>query len=708
MKSRHKYLLISCFCTLGLVINFGSLFSQQSAGELFEKALYVEEAQGDLEKAIGLYQQILKKFSESRDVCAKAQLKIGLCYEKLGNTEAIKAFELVLKNFADRPDEVAIARERLSALRQGISSDLSVTNLPDVETEFWPYSFSPDGTKMLGSEEDTGGVNIVYLDIPSGLTVPVTHFDYSYESSWAAYPIWSPDGKEIAYEQNPNSQTAWKSELIINKIGGNPRVVFSTEDGEITPSDWLRDGSAIVAVWTHLDKSISLGLVPVGGGPFKRLCSIQHELPIPRPQASPDGRFIVFEEGGANARNIRIISVDGASTSLLTDHPADDKQPCWSPDGKHIVFLSARLGGWALWGTAVKDGHAVGQPFMIREGMADTSLFNWTTHGLACQKWVQSNDIFIQSMDPRTNKLIDKAQLLSYAPTGKNSSPRWSPDGKFLAFISCSGRYPTETRVVVMRQENGKAQEYVSPLSTLSGFSSFKDYLAWVPDSSGLVFAVVSGNESVGPPILWKLDFASGEWSPFSLPGSIFDWGPDGKSVFYALDAYKVSEPRIVERNLGTGEEKCIYRIDKARDEDINGLRLSRDFRWLQFSQWTFTKPNNYVYQIQTLDLESGQMRTAFSGSDVEGVPSWSPDGRYLLVYYGENSGWQKDIALIPAAGGPMQKLKIDLNWPEGGGIYGRFTSLDWSPDGTKIALSVWSSIEQTYLLKNVIPKDRR
>ena len=61
---------------------------QQTAGELFEKALYVEEGQGDLQKAIELYQDIVKRFPENREVAAKAQLHIGLCYEKLGTKEA--------------------------------------------------------------------------------------------------------------------------------------------------------------------------------------------------------------------------------------------------------------------------------------------------------------------------------------------------------------------------------------------------------------------------------------------------------------------------------------------------------------------------------------------------------------------------------------------------------------------------------------------
>ncbi|GAG54046.1 unnamed protein product, partial [marine sediment metagenome] len=84
MKNTKKILftfLVSAFSLLLISIDVSS---QQTAGELFEKALYMEEAKGDLQTAIDLYQKILKRFPENREVAAKAQLHIGICYEKLG------------------------------------------------------------------------------------------------------------------------------------------------------------------------------------------------------------------------------------------------------------------------------------------------------------------------------------------------------------------------------------------------------------------------------------------------------------------------------------------------------------------------------------------------------------------------------------------------------------------------------------------------
>ncbi|HUU38328.1 MAG TPA: tetratricopeptide repeat protein, partial [Candidatus Desulfaltia sp.] len=50
---------------------------QQSAEQLYKTGLYEEEVGGNLQKAIEIYQDILKRFPESREIAAKAQLHIG-------------------------------------------------------------------------------------------------------------------------------------------------------------------------------------------------------------------------------------------------------------------------------------------------------------------------------------------------------------------------------------------------------------------------------------------------------------------------------------------------------------------------------------------------------------------------------------------------------------------------------------------------------
>ncbi len=120
MKNTKKILFTFFVSAFSFLLISNDVSSQQTAGELFEKALYMEEAKGDLQKAIDFYQKIIKQFPENREVAAKAQLHIGLCYEKLGLKKAQNAFQKVIDNFPERQEEVAIAKERIAALSKAL------------------------------------------------------------------------------------------------------------------------------------------------------------------------------------------------------------------------------------------------------------------------------------------------------------------------------------------------------------------------------------------------------------------------------------------------------------------------------------------------------------------------------------------------------------------------------------------------------------
>jgi len=94
----------------------------QSADVLLGAALHQEEVEGNLEAAIEMYKKLLAEFPGNRPLAAKAQLHLGLCYEKLGEAqakEARAAYERVVREFADQAEIVAQARVRLAALAGG-------------------------------------------------------------------------------------------------------------------------------------------------------------------------------------------------------------------------------------------------------------------------------------------------------------------------------------------------------------------------------------------------------------------------------------------------------------------------------------------------------------------------------------------------------------------------------------------------------------
>ena len=75
---------------------------QESAKQLFEKALHLEETKGDLEKAVEVYKRIVAEFPGERVLAAQSFYHLGLCYEKLGLRDAQKAFQNVIEAYPDQ------------------------------------------------------------------------------------------------------------------------------------------------------------------------------------------------------------------------------------------------------------------------------------------------------------------------------------------------------------------------------------------------------------------------------------------------------------------------------------------------------------------------------------------------------------------------------------------------------------------------------
>src|SRR5712692_3164203 len=94
--------------------------SSDQAEIALEAAQHRQLVDGDLEAAIQLYKNILTTYGSNRPIAAKALLRMGECYEKLGQTEAKNAYERVLRDYSDQAEMVAKARARLAALTPAI------------------------------------------------------------------------------------------------------------------------------------------------------------------------------------------------------------------------------------------------------------------------------------------------------------------------------------------------------------------------------------------------------------------------------------------------------------------------------------------------------------------------------------------------------------------------------------------------------------
>ncbi len=109
-----KKILMLASMFLLLALSAGPTLAQSSGYDLFQKALVKERAVGDVEEALRLYQRIVKEFSGNHALAAKAELRMGLLYDRLGRkADAQRSYQAVVNQYADQTNEARQARAKI-------------------------------------------------------------------------------------------------------------------------------------------------------------------------------------------------------------------------------------------------------------------------------------------------------------------------------------------------------------------------------------------------------------------------------------------------------------------------------------------------------------------------------------------------------------------------------------------------------------------
>ena len=334
-KSIEKVILI---IFLGVCLSLvGSTQITEDPGVLLRSAIEKEEVDGDLQGAIELYQHIIDKFSSNHRIAAQAQLRIGLCYEKLGQKsikQAQDAFQKVIDNYPSQSKEVKAAKERLSNLVKISSSDVKDGTEFKIEV-VWPKpkwdiegSLSPDGRYLSFVDWDTG--DLAYRELNSGRTYHLTDLALHLERQESAYDsFWSPDSKQIAY--------CWENDLdlyydirVMNLDSKEHKTLYRVgyHDAWIAPCGWTPDGEHILI--RFIAEKFKFGLLSVADGSLRIIKELDLLSRRNRPgfiQFSPDGKYIAYDfqqNVDTQSHDIFILSSDGAINVHLTSHPSHD------------------------------------------------------------------------------------------------------------------------------------------------------------------------------------------------------------------------------------------------------------------------------------------------------------------------------------------------------------------------------------------------
>jgi Tol biopolymer transport system component len=174
-------------------------------------------------------------------------------------------------------------------------------------------------------------------------------------------PVWSPDGRKIAFISNrdgwwcPTRRDArCDSEIYVMNADGSGQRNLSRRQGFDTSPVWSPDGRSIAFVHSGNARGqpyhqSEIYVVNADGRGQRNLTSGPGGGSAP--SWSPDGRKIAFRSDRDGNGELYLMNVDGSGLARLTRNPASDGDPIWSRDGRKIFFVRARRGKCDIWTT---------------------------------------------------------------------------------------------------------------------------------------------------------------------------------------------------------------------------------------------------------------------------------------------------------------------------------------------------------------------
>jgi eukaryotic-like serine/threonine-protein kinase len=452
-----------------------------------------------------------------------------------------------------------------------------LTTLPGVTR--YP-AFSPEGDRVVftwtGAREERASVYVQQIGAgpPVRLTTSSTT-DYN--------PVWSPDGRWIAYLRRHSEDNSVSEVRLVPPLGGPERKLTDIRVPNtyflIPPYlTWCPDSTCVV-VSDSLGNGNPAGLFLVSLDTGEKT---QLTAPVPtttgdtNPAVSPTGNWLVFRRQNNGSRigalyrlSIRTGFTPAGDPQEFTPPAMDAGYPTWTPDGKEVLFSTeaSEVKGnlWRVSASAERPGEPTRLPFIGEDGMMpvvsrpqpgrasrmiyvfsfrDSNIWRVETSGPGVATSTPATLAISSSRGDSTPQLSPDGRRIAFISDrsgaweiwvsdldGSNAiqltslltdsgAPTWSPDGGRIAFQAASG---TDRDVFMMSASGGKPRKLISGMGNASRPSFSRD-------GKWIYFSSTRGGQRQ----IWKMPVSGGDAIQVTSNGAFAAFeSPDGRFLYY-------------------------------------------------------------------------------------------------------------------------------------------------------------------------------
>jgi tricorn protease len=497
---------------------------------------------------------------------------------------------------------------------------------------------SPDGKLVTFSY--LGDVWVV--ETIGGVARPVTMHE-----AHDAYPVFSPDGKSIAFSSN---RCGSYDVFVVPATGGRPRRLTYDSASDVV-CGWSPDGKSILFASsraTDFPPNYQLYTVPVEGGRVRRITADQGKEGVYSPRgdqiAYVRGQGLWYRKGyhGSANDDIWVCNADGTNNRQITTSDGQDTSPMWAPDGQTLYYVSELFGSTAnivrhdLTGKQSPRQLTFHKEDAVRRARISANG-EWIVYECGADLYVVSTH---EGHPPRklaievhADDKVNPDTLTTFTDGAAEFAP--TKDERHVAFV-------VHGDLFMMPLPSGK-------VTRLTDSPAYDHNIAWAPDSSKLIFI----SDRDGGEDLYLLESAE----------------PEHHKV---VDAHKFKVTRLT--NTPEAEVGASFSPDGKRVAFLRAGRL-----WSMKPDGTDARA--VVNEVHVIDYE------------------WSPDSKWLC-YARRDGSFASELYIIPAGGATKDQPARNVTH------YATYNAgITWSRDGKTLAFL--SERQQQHLGMYVLPLQR-
>lgn len=495
----------------------------------------------------------------------------------------------------------------------------------------YPLDISSDRLELLLAH--TKDHSLWMASVVGNAPRPLTGL-FAYEAKW------SPSGTHIVYAPYPRQK-----ELRIIRSDGSDSRTLANVDGLTYGPSWYPDGSKIVfSSWT--ESRASLWEVSADGTGLHRLFPEWTDYSQWYASWTPDGKYLVFmalqqahsyqwdiwtaKEGGA------LSGSSGNSPARLTTGPLRVNQPVLSPDGKRIFFHGVldRL-------ELVRSDPITKQWVPYLSGLSAEQL-DFSSDGKSLAYVSFPEEYLFRSDRDGGHKLQLMPEMQVMPPSYQGINPRFSPDGKLIAFAG--PRVGEPSRVYVETAEGNSLRKLTNGECGPDGEWD----PAWSPNGAFLVLGCSPRNPKAGltpeSTVLRMVDVKTGKVSVLAGSHGLWfpRWSPKGR---YLVALSFPDPPDLVLYDMQTQTQRKLF-VLKFKNAGFSNMGWPA---WSRDGQYVYIMDGIAEYRVRITDgaadlvADLTGLSDAYSSNDYSSWAGITPDGSVIAT---RNTGTVEIYAL--------------------------------------------------------------